>query len=38
MITEATNVLYRTCHSHVKRHHDPVLSLQKVYQTDGSQS
>ena len=29
MITEGTNVLYRCCHSHVKRHHDRELSLQK---------
>jgi hypothetical protein len=29
MITEGTNVLYRTCHQHVKRHHDRELSLQK---------
>lgn len=29
MITEGTNLLYRLCHSHVKRHHDRELSLQK---------
>lgn len=29
MITEGTNMLYRCCHSHVKRHHDRELSLQK---------
>lgn len=29
MITEGTNVLYRACYRHVKRHHDRELSLQK---------
>lgn len=29
MITEGTNVLYRSCHSYVKQHHGRELSLQK---------
>lgn len=29
MIAEGTNVFYRLCHSHVKRHHGRELSLQK---------
>lgn len=29
LITEGTNVFYRACHRHVKKHHDRELSLQK---------
>ena len=29
LITEGTNVLYRTCYNHIKQHHDRDLSLQK---------